>query len=101
MSEVTATGMHELYPGVCAEGILYPHAHFSGYVLYTGVGRHSTSFTITGFPTPRFSEDLKKRTSRVGSLRFLYYAASFLIKLSCLIGLLQAQTKNHLYYEKV
>ena len=28
MSEVTATGMQQLYPGVCSECILYPHAHF-------------------------------------------------------------------------
>lgn len=30
MWKVTATGMGHLYPGVCEEGILYPHAHFSG-----------------------------------------------------------------------
>ena len=29
MSEVNATGMLQLYPGVCSEGIFYPHAHFS------------------------------------------------------------------------
>ena len=29
MSEVNATGMTSSYPGVCSEGRLYPHAHFS------------------------------------------------------------------------
>ncbi len=31
MSEVAATGIEQLYPGVCSEGyIIFPHAHLYG-----------------------------------------------------------------------
>ena len=65
MLEVNATGMQQLYPGVCSEG-LHPHAHFSGYMRYTGVGSHSTSSHTRVFLGPQ------ERASRVGGLRFLF-----------------------------
>ena len=43
MSEVAATGMEQLYPGVCSEGMLYSLMHtYTEIRADTGVGRHST-----------------------------------------------------------
>ena len=65
-SEVAVTGMLSLYPRVCSEGILYPHAHFSGgtciyqrrQTLYTSITKG-----LRGSQT---------RTSRDGCPRFLF-----------------------------
>ena len=49
-SEVSATGMLLLYPEVCYEVRMYPHAHFYGYLLIYLRGLHSVSFIYKGFP---------------------------------------------------
>ena len=48
MSEVNATGMVNLYPGVCSEGIMYPHAHFPGDIMTYWRGSYSVSFNSKG-----------------------------------------------------
>lgn len=44
-------GMAQLYPGVCSEGILYPHTRYPRRLvsLYS-VGINSVSFNSKGFP---------------------------------------------------
>ena len=51
MSEVAATGMLYLYPGVCTEGMFYPHAHFLDTCDTYMRGQTLYSFTTMGFPT--------------------------------------------------
>ena len=46
MSEVNATGMTHSYPGVCSEGRLYPHAHFSRKIR-AKYRRRQTLFSLT------------------------------------------------------
>ena len=67
MSEVAATGMEQLYPGVCSEGMLYSLMHtYAEIRANTGVGRHSTRQHTRLFLRP------KKQTSRGGSPRFAF-----------------------------
>lgn len=56
MSEVDATGMEELYPGVCSEGIMYPHAHFPETGVTYWRGYYSVSFNSKGYPRTSTSE---------------------------------------------
>lgn len=62
-------------PGVCREGILYPHKHtFPGSCYILGVGRHSTSslsqvFLHLGSP----------RTSRSGQVEMEAYVLRFVV----------------------
>ena len=51
IAEVDATGRYRNASRGCAEGTLYPHAHFVGCNKYTnGVGIKSVCFFV-GFPT--------------------------------------------------
>ena len=52
----------------CAEGICYPHAHFSGAIVYTPRG-YLTLFVLLG----RLSQGLSSGTGRSGYPRFLLY----------------------------
>ncbi len=63
MSEVIATGMLSMYPGVCSEDYLYPHAHYPDTSVHTAWA-DTLSFTDTGFLGPQ------TKGGRDGGLRF-------------------------------
>ena len=68
MSEVAATGMEQLYPGVCSEGLYYiPSCALSPEICAdTGVGRHSTRQFLG------LSQGLNQQASGGGSPRFAF-----------------------------
>ena len=64
MSDVIATGMLTMYPGVCSEDYPYPQAHFPDTSVHTAWA-DTLSFTDKGFLGPQGAG------GRSGSLRFL------------------------------
>jgi len=54
--EVDATGMHELYPEVCNEDIIYPLHTFRVRASY-GVGRHSIRQLHGHFLRPQTTDE--------------------------------------------